>query len=193
VGAKRRDVVLRCQLAGLVWATGLVALLAGCGKPNVSDTPAAPVEVVATSAQDQAADQRLPGRGEVGIEGRVNGPKFQVELARTEAERSQGLMFRRRLDEGRGMLFFMPGDDAWQFWMRNTYLRLDMVFIDADWRVVGVLANVPPLTEDRRAVATPSRYILELAGHEAARHGIVAGTRLQFRELPSAGTADAAR
>lgn len=193
MGANRHGVVLRSWLAGLFFSAGLVGLVAGCGKPNVSDTPPAVVEVIGTPAQDKTTDLSLPGRGEIGIEGRVNGPKFEVELARTEAERSQGLMFRRRLDEGRGMLFFMPGDQAWQFWMRNTYLRLDMVFIDADWRVVGVLANVPPLTEDRRAVAAPSRYILELAGHDAARHGIVAGTPLQFRELPSAGTADAAR
>lgn len=203
VGATRRDVVPRRRLAYLAasfsfWAGSacLVGLAGGCGKPNVSETPSADrvtEELMAPSAQSQVTNQRLPGRGEIRIDGRAGGPAFDVELARTEPERNQGLMFRQHLDEGRGMLFFMPGDDAWQFWMHNTYLRLDMVFIDASWRVVGVVANVPPLTDDHRSVAAPSRYVLELAAHEAARHGIAAGTQLVFRELPAAEASDAVR
>jgi uncharacterized membrane protein (UPF0127 family) len=127
------------------------------------------------------------------IEGRAQSPRFRVELARSEAERAQGLMFRRQLGALEGMLFFMPERRDWSFWMRNTYLALDMIFIDEDWRVAGVLANVPPLNEVSRRCGQPSRYVLELAAHEAERHGIRPGVRLRLVGLAAPGPARGAR
>ena len=139
----------------------------------------------------------FPGRGRITVEGRSGGPAFVVELARTDAERAQGMMFRQRMGDDEGMLFFMPRANDWTFYMRNTYVRLDMLFLDQDFRVVGVVADVPPLTEDLRSVGKPSHLVLELAAHQAARHGIGPGTRLAFQPLPDAlpqpGRASAAR
>ncbi|MCB9738154.1 MAG: DUF192 domain-containing protein [Deltaproteobacteria bacterium] len=114
------------------------------------------------------------------VVGRSAGPTFQVELAIDDAERTRGLMFRRRLADDAGMLFFMGRDHDWQFWMRNTYIPLDMLFLDAELRVVGVVANVPPLTEAMRSCGRKSRYVLELAAHQAERHGLVPGVQLQL-------------
>ena len=108
------------------------------------------------------------------------GPQFRVEVAQTDAERSRGLMFRKSLADDRGMIFLMPGDDDWSFWMKNTYIHLDMVFIDQQWRVVGMLEDVPPLTLDARSVGAQSRYVLELAAHVARHSGIKTGTVLRF-------------
>ena len=124
----------------------------------------------------------LGRRGVITIAGRAHGPTFRVEIAVSEAERNRGLMFRRSMDEDAGMVFFMPGDRDWAFYMRNTYIPLDLVFLDRDWRVVGVLANVPPLTETLRQSGKAGRYVLELNAHVAARHGIRPGAVLQLRE-----------
>lgn len=127
------------------------------------------------------------GRAEVRLaDGPPGAPVIAVELARTKDERSQGLMFRRQLADNAGMLFVMPGDDDWGFYMRNTYIALDMVFVDRDGVVVGVIANVPPLTEQTRQVGGPSHYVLELRARRAAELGIAAGTRLQIQSLPDA-------
>lgn len=153
-----------------------------------SQAPAQPVPTepaaAAPSVTEAKVIQHFPGRGEIRVAGRTQGPVFRVELARLPEERQQGLMFRRTLADDQGMLFFMPQDDDWVFFMRNTYVRLDMIFVDKDWQVVGVVADVPPLTEDHRSVGEKSRYVLELAAHQAERHGIKAGTRLEFKPLP---------
>lgn len=172
----------------LAWAAGLsLALTAGCGRPapDVAAPSPALVPTEAKSAPRAPAQTRFfAGRARVELADRQGGPVIQVELARTEAEREHGLMFRRQMPDDHGMLFLMPRDQDWVFYMRNTYLRLDMVFIDRDWRVVGIIANVPPLTEDHRGVGAESRYVLELTAHSAARLGIQAGTRLHMEPLP---------
>lgn len=130
--------------------------------------------------------EHFVGRGTMGVVDAAQAPKIELELARSDDERQQGLMYRKTLADDHGMLFFMPYDNDWAFYMRNTYVRLDMVFIDADWRVVGVVENVTPLTEDHRQVGAHSRYVLELAAHQAAKRGIKAGTRLIYTPLPDA-------
>lgn len=173
-----------------VWGFGMwmaACTFAACSRPPVM--PPAPAEqsgAAAAASEMQAGPTiaHFPGRGEIRIAARPAGPAIQVELARTEPEREQGLMFRKSLADDRGMLFFMPYDNDWVFYMRNTYISLDMIFIDADWVVAGVLENVAPLTETHRSVGKASRYILELGAHQAAHLGIAAGTRLDFRPLP---------
>jgi uncharacterized membrane protein (UPF0127 family) len=162
----------RCLLSGLA-----VASLLCCARPPQP----APAPEVAPAPAPAAAAAEPVAWGEVEVR---PGLVLRVELARTEPERQRGLMFRQSLAGGHGMLFFMPGDDDWAFYMRNTYIPLDMVFIDRDWSVVGVLEAVPPLTEDLRTVGVPSRHVLELGAHEAGRAGIRPGVRLRFREEP---------
>lgn len=129
----------------------------------------------------------LAARAELGVVGRDRGPVFRVELARTEPERRQGLMFRQQLAADAGMLFFMPGESNWTFWMRNTYLSLDMLFLDANLAVVCLVDRVPPLNDTPRGCGATSRFVLELAAGVAARTGIRLGTRFEFVP-PSAST-----
>ena len=106
---------------------------------------------------------------------------FHVELARTEPEREKGLMFREHLASDAGMLFLFERPSVQAFWMKNTLIPLDMVFIGADHAVVGVVANAQPLTLTPRGVGEPSQYVLEIGGGLAARLGIRAGERVDFR------------
>ncbi len=157
-------------------------LVYGCAQTPIKPPPVEPRPIPPAPAVVEAPEriEHFAGRGRIGIVDAAQAPKIEIELARTDAERQQGLMYRKALADEQGMLFFMPYDNDWAFYMRNTYVRLDMIFIDADWRVVGVVENVTPLTEDHRQVGVPSRYVLELAAHQAAKRGIKAGTRLDF-------------
>jgi uncharacterized membrane protein (UPF0127 family) len=105
-----------------------------------------------------------------------------VEVARTPEELARGLMYRNALAEDAGMLFVFPATDEHSFWMKNTYIPLDMIFIAEDRTVVGIVANVEPLTLEARS-AGPSRYVLEVNGGWAARHGVGPGDRVAFENL----------
>jgi len=112
---------------------------------------------------------------------------FQLELAISPHEQSRGLMFRRSMQPDWGMLFIYPREDVLTFWMKNTYIPLDMVFIDDSGTVVGVV-TAEPLTLTPRSVGKPSRYVLELVAGTAERLGIVAGTLMQLENIDSDGS-----
>lgn len=108
----------------------------------------------------------------------------EVELAVTELEHERGLMFRRHLEEGHGMLFIFKTDDDRTFWMKNTLIPLDMIFIGHDHRVVGIVADASPLTTTARDVGKPCRYVVEVPGGWAQANHIVAGTLVRFENVP---------
>jgi len=110
--------------------------------------------------------------------------RVRVELARTPAEITRGLMFRERLDEDAGMLFMFQDSRVRSFWMKNTLIPLDMLFIDEQFRVVGVVENAEPETTTQRSVGVPSRYVLEVNGGLAKSHGVGAGTAVEFVNIP---------
>ncbi|WP_411839383.1 DUF192 domain-containing protein [Paracoccus sp. ME4] len=115
---------------------------------------------------------------------------FATELADTEALRARGLMFRRDLPAGTGMLFVYPRPQPVSFWMRNTLIPLDMVFADARGVIRHIHANARPLDETPvpgAAVGDPDRdrlLVLEIAGGEAARLGLRAGQVLAHPDVP---------
>ncbi len=109
--------------------------------------------------------------------------RVAVEVVRTPKERERGLMFRRELPEFQGMLFIFERQEPQSFWMKNTYLPLDMIFINEAMRVVGIVKNAEPLTTTSRKVDEPSRYVLEVIGGFADRNRVEAGTRVVFEGL----------
>src|SRR5689334_17669029 len=104
----------------------------------------------------------------------------KVEIAADDASRARGLMFRRTLEPDHGMLFVFPTTEEQTFWMHNTPLALDMIFLDEGRAVVGVVANAAPQTDTPRSVGKPSRYVAEVAAGEAAAHAVAPGTRAVF-------------
>jgi uncharacterized membrane protein (UPF0127 family) len=104
----------------------------------------------------------------------------RVEVARTEPERRQGLMNRTSLETDAGMLFIFDESSDHGFWMLNTLIALDMIFIDDEGRVVGVVERAEPRTTTSRSVGAASRYVLEVNGGWAAAHGVKRGDRVRF-------------
>jgi len=114
------------------------------------------------------------------VHGRGGDTRIALEIAATPAERERGLMYRSSLADGRGMLFVFERDEDHEFWMKNTLIPLDMLFIAADGRVAGIHASATPLSTVSIAVGQPSRYVLEVPGGYAQRRGIEPGDRVEL-------------
>lgn len=107
----------------------------------------------------------------------------EVEVARTPAQTQRGLMYRRELAADRGMLFLFARERQQSFWMRNTLIPLDMIFITRDMRVLGVVENAEPETEDPREVPGLSQFVLEVNAGFARANGIGPGTAVRFEDV----------
>ena len=130
------------------------------------------------------ADWVPPQPGSITFEAATGEVKVAVEIADTPAARTRGLMYRDSLDANAGMVFVFPEEADHSFWMKNTHIPLDMIFVSSAMAVVGIVQNAEPLTETSRAVGTPSQYVVETNGGFAASHGIVSGTRVAFFSVP---------
>jgi len=108
---------------------------------------------------------------------------FAVELATNDAERSRGLMFRKELLEGRGMLFDFEREQPVSFWMHNTYIPLDMIFIRGDGRILHIVENTEPLSDRLVPSGGPVRAVLEVIGGTARKLGIAPGDRVESPAL----------
>lgn len=106
--------------------------------------------------------------------------RFRVEVARTPQEQSRGLMFRTEMGPNEGMLFPYEVPRTLSFWMKNTVLSLDLIFIDAEHRVINVAANAEPYSERPILSDAPGIAVLELNGGRAAELGIVAGSKVDW-------------
>lgn len=110
-----------------------------------------------------------------------------VEIADTPDTQTRGLMYRRDLAAQAGMLFLFAEASERSFWMKNTPLPLDMVFIGADKRILGIVANTKPFTTNGVGVAGASQYVLEVNGGFCAEHGLAAGDRVDFLGVEGKG------
>jgi uncharacterized protein len=112
----------------------------------------------------------------------------RVEVVRHAEDLARGLMFREHLDADAGMIFLYPEEHLRHFWMKNTYIPLDMVFIGDNRRIVGIVHQAEPLTTTRREVDAPSRFVLEVNGGFMRKHKIPSGSAVELLNIP--GLAD---
>ena len=101
-----------------------------------------------------------------------------AEVAANDATRSRGLMFRKELPDAQGMLFDFKVEQEVGFWMKNTYIPLDMIFIRADGTIRRIAANTEPLSERLVPSGGPIRFVLEVAGGSAKKLGIEPGDKV---------------
>ena len=111
-----------------------------------------------------------------------SGAVYAVELAKTPEEQAQGLMFRESLAERTGMLFLFPENAPHHFWMKNTMIPLDMIWMDEAGTVLFVSADTPPCKADpcpSYGPDGPARSVLEIAGGMAVKEGVKVGTKVE--------------
>ena len=160
-------------LTRLLFAAALPALLLAC-----SAKPDAGADAANDSGNVQAAAPQgalLP----LVIHTAKGAHRFDVEVARTEAEQEQGLMFRKALDADKGMLFPMEPPRTASFWMKNTVIPLDIVYIGPDRRVLNIVRG-EPYDETSLPSAGPVINVLEIAAGRAAELGIAPGDRVEW-------------
>jgi len=108
-------------------------------------------------------------------------PVLYLEVADTPAKRTQGLMYRKVLEDNGGMLFVFPSESEHNFWMRNTYVPLDMIHVGRDQKIVGILENRPVLSEESKGVGEPALYVVEIRGGLSKQWGLEPGSKLVFK------------
>ena len=121
---------------------------------------------------DAAELQTLTIAGKSGVQA------FAVELAVTPEKTARGLMFRRELPDGHGMLFDFKREQETAFWMKNTYISLDMIFIRGDGRILRIAENTQPLSERLVPSGGRVRAVLEVIAGTARKLGLAPGDRV---------------
>ena len=109
-----------------------------------------------------------------------------VEVVSTPAQQAIGLMYRKELGAMAGMLFVFDTTVEHPFWMKNTVLPLDMIYLGEDRKVVGIVKDAVPFTTTARTVGAPSRYVLEVNAGFSTKHGVKSGDLVSFENIPVA-------
>lgn len=106
---------------------------------------------------------------------------IDIELADNEERRAQGLMYRTEMKENQGMLFVFPYEEMQSFWMKNTVLSLDMIFINSKLEIVTIHKNTQPYATTSYPSTKPSQYVLETLAGYTDKHNIKVGDKVVFR------------
>jgi uncharacterized membrane protein (UPF0127 family) len=110
----------------------------------------------------------------------------RVEVVQSQAKVERGLMYREHLPPDDGMLFLLTPEQDWKFWMRNTLIGLDIIFIKRDMTIAGIAANAKPRDESLLSVGVPSVYVVEVNAGWCAAHHVVAGNVAKFAGVEGA-------
>jgi len=145
----------------------LFLALAGCSKPAETSPIGLPMERI-TIDTDHGSES------------------FQVELATDDKSRERGLMFRKSMEADHGMLFVFPNVEGVAFWMKNTILPLDLLFVRRDGTIASVAANAKPFSTEQIPSAEPVLAVLELNGGKAAELGLVPGDTVHAKAFGNA-------
>jgi uncharacterized protein len=162
----------------------LVFLWVGChAAPAASTPPNSPPVPAPLPSTPKEPPARGPG-ARVTVKGKAGPTVFDVELALDGPSQERGLMFRKEVPAGTGMLFLFPSEDQHVFWMKNTLVPLDMLFLSKGRRIVGIVENAEPQTLTPRDPHAASQYVLEVAGGTAFARGMRVGDAVEFENVP---------
>ncbi|MGA8890642.1 MAG: DUF192 domain-containing protein [Anaeromyxobacteraceae bacterium] len=151
--------------------------------PRSDITRGALFALIAAAALATGPACASPGGPRVVLESGGKSHVVKVELADTDPKRERGLMFRKELPDGQGMLFLFDEEREHTFWMKDTLIPLDMIFVDGAGRVTTIVANARPLTLEPRT-GGPARMVLEVPGGWAREHDVRVGDRMRVEGLP---------
>lgn len=166
----------RCGAVALVVGVG-IALLCGC-------------RATTTTANDSHNDSTVPTNTATPVAIAPNGEVITLELATDDTARERGMMGRTEAPRGSGMLFLFPTPAVHKFWMYNCLIALDIVWLDPSGLVLYVGEELPPCRSEPQFCPnygpdTPADAVLEVAGGEAKRMGIVAGAKVMLSNIPA--------
>ncbi|MFO7447691.1 MAG: DUF192 domain-containing protein [Ignavibacteriaceae bacterium] len=106
--------------------------------------------------------------------------RLDIEIADDDYDRQLGLMFRRNMEDHQGMLFIFPFEERQSFWMRNTYIPLDIIFINSGKKIVTIHKNTIPLSDNSYPSSEPAKYVLEVNAGFTNKYNITTGDKISF-------------
>ena len=177
VGAVSPGVVTTTPTAPVAPAPSATAPSPACIVPLGAPAPIA--SKAAQCPKDPTGNLKLP-LGKITFLDATGSPQVDVELARDDASRERGLMYRRSMPESRGMLFSWQDERVRNFWMHNTCIPLDMLYVTQEGIIAGILEQVPTLNDAPRGVQCPVAHVLELNAGWARAHGVKPGMKLKI-------------
>lgn len=148
--------------------------------PKTPPQPAPKLPEGACPRDPERAPPMVPVGKVAFVEAEAGPVEVEVELMRNDAHRARGLMYRTSLGERQGMLFAWERPAVRSFWMRDTCLSLDMLFIDEDGTIAGILEHVPPMNDASRSIDCEVPYVLEVNAGFTRKNGIFAGQRVRI-------------
>ena len=150
----------------------------------ITKTPAKPKRTPPNGADSRCPhDPETPPKlrtGKIVFSEAKGAPVTTIEVAENDHDRQRGLMYRATMGDEHGMIFTFGEKDDHTFWMHNTCLSLDMLFIDDDGTIVGIEESTPTMSDDAFSVGCPSKYVLELNAGWTRAHGVVAGQKVKL-------------
>lgn len=109
--------------------------------------------------------------------------QIDIELATNDAERAQGLMDRKSMSDTQGMLFIFPHAEEQSFWMKNTYISLDIIYLDENKEIVSVQKYTTPLSEESLPSFKKAQYVLEVNAGFCDKYHIAYGDKISYKEI----------
>jgi uncharacterized membrane protein (UPF0127 family) len=153
----------------------------------ITRTPAKPRRTPPSGADSRCPrDPETPPKlrtGKIIFAEAKGAPVTTIEVAENDHDRQRGLMYRTKMGDERGMIFTFGEKDDHTFWMHNTCISLDMLFIDDDGMIVGIEESTPTMSDDTFSVGCSSKYVLELNAGWTRAHGVVAGQKVKIEGI----------
>lgn len=135
-----------------------------------------------TSKEPDETEYNFMKEGTLTFTDSLNNPitKIDLEIADSDYDRQLGLMFRKSMEMNQGMLFIFPEQEGQSFWMRNTYLSLDMIFVNADKKIVTIHKNTKTLSDQSYPSTEPAQYVVEVVAGFADKYSLKVGDRINW-------------
>jgi len=157
------------------WYLLLAIFCCTCGNPTETGTPPPPMKEPVFAKEGMLQIYREDTSQILA--------SIDIEIAESRAELSQGLMYRKRMADTQGMLFVFDQDAPRAFWMRNTFLSLDILYINSDMRIVSIYDRLIPLSDQSLPSKRPAQYVLEVVAGFCEKYSIKPGDRIRFERL----------
>ncbi|MBV8252228.1 MAG: DUF192 domain-containing protein [Chitinophaga sp.] len=170
----------------LLLAAGLY--ITGCNQSansnqSATDTTTMPAEVQSVETANGSAFKKEGNLAFVSKSGADTLRKIDIQLAQTDQQREDGLMYRKSMSDDQGMLFIFPDMDERSFWMKNTYISLDIIYIDDKMEIVSIQKYATPLSETSLPSFKKAQYVLEVNGGFADKYHIAYGDKIAYTKL----------
>ena len=174
---------IKCLLIATLYASSCNSNNSSSTSESSSGSTAAPGTEASVETSNGSAFRKEGTLAFVAKTGADTLRKIDIQLAQTDEQRADGLMYRKSMTDDQGMLFIFPDMEERSFWMKNTYISLDIIYIDDNYEIVSVQKYATPLSEEGLPSFKKAKYVLEVNGGFCDKYHIAFGDKVSFQKL----------